>query len=76
LRQLERTPALVIATPGRLLDLINVGSTTLSAVSFVVLDEADRMMDMGFGESVREIMNLCNPTRQICMWTATWPKKM
>jgi hypothetical protein len=45
----------VIATPGRLLDLVDAGFTNISRVSLLILDEADRMLDMGFGEDIRQV---------------------
>lgn len=75
-RQLLQKPALVVATPGRLLDFIEQGALTLRNTDFVVLDEADRMLDMGFEEDVREIMGMTSKERQTLMWSATWPKKV
>jgi len=66
----------LVATPGRLKDLIQEGSCSLSACEFLVLDEADRMLDMGFEQDVRFIIGEC-PTqkegRQTAMFSATWP---
>eukprot|EP01127_Copromyxa_protea_P009294 TRINITY_DN2177_c0_g2_i2.p1 TRINITY_DN2177_c0_g2~~TRINITY_DN2177_c0_g2_i2.p1 ORF type:complete len:636 (-),score=160.68 TRINITY_DN2177_c0_g2_i2:55-1962(-) len=76
IRQLTRNPGLVIATPGRLLDLVDAGFTDISGVSMLVLDEADRMLDMGFGEDIRQILDRIQPDRQTCMWSATWPKSV
>lgn len=55
IRSLDRSPGLVIGTPGRLLDLADAGFVDLSQVSFLVLDEADRMLDMGFGEAIKQV---------------------
>jgi len=65
----------VVATPGRLKDLINDGSCDLSNISNLVLDEADRMLDMGFEEDVRYIISQCKDkeSRQTAMFSATWP---
>mmetsp|Transcript_3487 Transcript_3487/g.6368 ORF Transcript_3487/g.6368 Transcript_3487/m.6368 type:complete len:608 (-) Transcript_3487:31-1854(-) len=65
----------VVCTPGRLKDLINDGSCNLSQVFHLVLDEADRMLDMGFEEDVRYIIAQCpsKETRQTAMFSATWP---
>lgn len=66
----------VVATPGRIKDLINDGACDLSAVEFLVLDEADRMLDMGFEEDVRYIISFCKDKekgRQTAMFSATWP---
>lgn len=69
-----QTAHIVVATPGRLNDLINEGSADLSNVHYVVLDEADRMLDKGFEDEIRKII-ATNPTdgRQTLMFTATWP---
>lgn len=69
-----KTAHIIVATPGRLNDLINEGSADLSNVSYVVLDEADRMLDKGFEEEIRKILST-TPTkgRQTLMFTATWP---
>lgn len=65
----------VVGTPGRLKDLINEGACDLSSVCHLVLDEADRMLDMGFEEDVRYIISNCKSkeTRQTAMFSATWP---
>ena len=66
----------VVATPGRIKDLINEGTCNLSKVSQLVLDEADRMLDMGFEEDVRFIISQCKDKtkgRQTAMFSATWP---
>jgi len=77
MRQLSIRPQLVVATPGRLIDFINSGNTNLNRVSYLVLDEADRMLDMGFEPQIREIVDQI-PTRerQTLMWSATWPRKI
>jgi ATP-dependent RNA helicase DBP3 len=64
---------MVIGTPGRLKDLIEMGVCLLNEVSFVVLDEADRMLDMGFEPEVRAILSKTNSVRQMVMFSATWP---
>lgn len=64
---------IVVATPGRLNDLIGDGSADLSKAEFVVLDEADRMLDKGFEEPIRQIIKCTAPKRQTLMFTATWP---
>ncbi|CAH8390317.1 unnamed protein product [Eruca vesicaria subsp. sativa] len=64
---------IVIGTPGRLRDLIESNELRLSDISFVVLDEADRMLDMGFEEPVRFILSKTNKVRQMVMFSATWP---
>jgi ATP-dependent RNA helicase DDX5/DBP2 len=67
---------IVIATPGRLIDFLDQGSTNLKRVTYLVLDEADRMLDMGFEPQVRKISSQIRPDRQTLMWSATWPKEV
>ncbi|WP_375057977.1 DEAD/DEAH box helicase [Zobellella sp. DQSA1] len=62
---------MVISTPGRLLEHITLGNVALSDVEFVVLDEADRMLDMGFIADVLKLMQLTAPTRQTLLFSAT-----
>ncbi|KAK0708133.1 P-loop containing nucleoside triphosphate hydrolase protein [Lasiosphaeris hirsuta] len=66
---------IIIATPGRLRDFISEGSVDLGDVMFAVLDEADRMLDKGFEEDIKQILGSCPPRerRQTLMFTATWP---
>ncbi|KAL6178666.1 hypothetical protein ACLB2K_050184 [Fragaria x ananassa] len=64
---------IVIGTPGRLKDLIEMGLCYLQEVSFAVLDEADRMLDMGFEPEVRYILGQTCSARQMVMFSATWP---
>lgn len=66
----------IVATPGRLIDLINAGHLSLSRVTYLVLDEADRMLDEGFEKDIRFIMENAHPERQIAMFSATWPKSI
>ncbi|KAH1044073.1 DEAD-box ATP-dependent RNA helicase 5 [Glycine soja] len=64
---------IIIGTPGRIQDLIEMGICCLKEVSFVVLDEADRMLDMGFEQIVRSILGQTCSDRQMVMFSATWP---
>ncbi|KAK7252531.1 hypothetical protein RIF29_36538 [Crotalaria pallida] len=64
---------IVIGTPGRIQDLIEMGVLSLKEASFVVLDEADRMLDMGFEQVVRSILGQTCSVRQMVMFSATWP---
>ncbi|VDM16664.1 unnamed protein product [Hydatigera taeniaeformis] len=75
-RDLERYPEVVIATPGRLLDFLETGDTNLRRTTYLVVDEADRMLDMGFEPSLRRIVSQVRPDRQTLMWSATWPKEV
>jgi ATP-dependent RNA helicase DDX5/DBP2 len=52
-----------VATPGRLLDFLESNTTNMKRVTYLVIDEADRMLDMGFEEQVRKIVNLIRPDR-------------
>ena len=77
LKQLRKNaPQVVIATPGRLCDVIQRKALALGACHFVVLDEADRMLDMGFEPQLKQIMAVlpAKPLRQTLFFTATWPK--
>lgn len=67
---------IVIATPGRLLDLINQGYLTLRDIEFFVLDEADRMLDMGFIHDVKKIVELLPKKRQSLFFSATMPAEI
>lgn len=71
---LQRGVEIVIATPGRLIDFLDRGTTNLRRVTYLVLDEADRMLDMGFEKQLRQIIGQIRPDRQTLMFTATWPK--
>lgn len=71
-----RGAQLVIGTPGRLIDFMESGQCVLSHVSFLVLDEADRMLDMGFEPAIRKIVPQIRPDRQVLLWSATWPKSV
>lgn len=66
----------IIATPGRLISHINIGNADLSKVSFFVLDEADRMLDMGFSDDILKIAKMLPPTCQTIMFSATMPEKI
>jgi ATP-dependent RNA helicase RhlE len=70
---LQRGVDILVATPGRLLDLIERGNVKLGQVTFFVLDEADRMFDMGFVRDVRRITTMVNKNRQTLLFSATMP---
>ncbi|XP_077240466.1 DEAD-box ATP-dependent RNA helicase 40-like [Tasmannia lanceolata] len=76
LREIERGVDIVVATPGRLNDILEMKKINFRQVSFLVLDEADRMLDMGFEPQIRKIVNEIPPRRQTLMYTATWPKEV
>jgi superfamily II DNA/RNA helicase len=71
LRDLRGTPQIVIGTPGRIKDHLERGTLKLDSVNFVVLDEVDRMLDMGFVNDVREILDQLHPERQSFFFSAT-----
>ena len=75
-RGLQMGADIVIATPGRLISHINMGSVDLSGTSFFVLDEADRMLDMGFYDDIMLIYKLLSAKCQIIMFSATMPPKI
>jgi len=76
LDQLKRGVQIVVATPGRLIDHLKRGSIQLDDVSFVVLDEADRMLDMGFIDDIKFILFYVNEDRQTCLFSATMPPEI
>lgn len=75
-RDLQSGVEILIATPGRLIDHLEAGNTNLKRVTYLVLDEADRMLDMGFEPQLRKIVGQIRPDRQVLMWSATWPKEI
>jgi len=75
-RDLRNGVEIVIATPGRLIDHLETGNTNLRRVTYLVLDEADRMLDMGFEPQMKKIVSQIRPDRQTLMWSATWPKEV
>ncbi|KAG5056411.1 hypothetical protein JHK86_011407 [Glycine max] len=76
LRDIDRGADIVVATPGRLNDILEMRRISLNQVSYLVLDEADRMLDMGFEPQIRKIVNEVPNRRQTLMFTATWPKEV
>ena len=64
----------MIATPGRLIDMLETQKTNLRRITYLVMDEADRMLDMGFEPQIRKIVSQIRPDRQTLMFSATWPK--
>ncbi|KAK6160945.1 hypothetical protein DH2020_004326 [Rehmannia glutinosa] len=76
LKELDRGADIVVATPGRLNDILEMKRIDFRQVSLLVLDEADRMLDMGFEPQIRKIVNEIPPRRQTLMYTATWPKEV
>ena len=74
IEMLENGIDILVATPGRLLDLVNQHYVRLNEIEIVVLDEADRMLDMGFIKEIRSIMKKIPKDRQTVMFSATMPK--
>lgn len=73
---LDKGVDVLIATPGRLLDLFQRGSILLNDIRILVIDEADRMMDMGFIPDIEKIVSLIPPTRQTLLFSATMPPEI
>ncbi len=76
INKLRQGVEVLIATPGRLNDLLEMKVVNLSQVLFLVLDEADRMLDMGFEPQIRTIIEKIPTDRQSMMFTATWPREV
>jgi len=76
IRGLRAKARVVIATPGRLMDHLQRGSMNLNSVDVLVLDEADRMLDMGFAPQLNQIMRYVPKQRQTLLFSATWAKEM
>lgn len=74
--ELKRGVQILVATPGRLQDLVNQGFINLKALEFFVLDEADRMLDMGFIHDIRRILKLLPAKRQTLFFSATMPPEI
>ncbi|CAK4623202.1 hypothetical protein LEN26_009249 [Aphanomyces euteiches] len=75
-KALKQGVHVVVATPGRLKDLMEEKACSLSGVTYCVLDEADRMLDDGFEKDIRRIIGGCHAERQIAMFSATWPQSI
>src|SRR6201999_3673117 len=74
--KLKRGTDVLVATPGRLLDFMEKGTIKLNAIEHLVLDEADRMLDMGFMPDVRRIIEKCPKERQTLLFSATMPPEI
>ncbi|MFI3246441.1 MAG: DEAD/DEAH box helicase [Ferrimonas sp.] len=75
-KQLQQGVDVLIATPGRLLEHVAEGNISLNAIEHVVLDEADRMLDMGFAGELKRLFSLVPPKRQTMLFSATYPPAM
>jgi ATP-dependent RNA helicase DeaD len=75
-RRLGRGADIVVGTPGRLIDHIERGSLSLSALEWLVLDEADEMLDMGFIEDIESILSASSPDKRVLLFSATMPREI
>lgn len=75
-RQLFKKPDIIVATPGRLIDFLNENSLEINFASYLVIDEADKMLDMGFENQIRLILEKVICKHQTLMWSATWPRRL
>ncbi|MBU0531619.1 MAG: DEAD/DEAH box helicase [Candidatus Uhrbacteria bacterium] len=76
IRDIRKRPHVIIATPGRLIDLLEQKVMTLKDVRYLVLDEADRMLDMGFEPQIKKVLIEVSPDRQTFLFSATMPDKI
>ncbi|GAM28709.1 hypothetical protein SAMD00019534_118850 [Acytostelium subglobosum LB1] len=73
-RELKAGCEILVTTPGRLIDMIKLKATKMNRVTYLVLDEADRMFDMGFGPQIQSIIGQIRPDRQTLLFSATFPQ--
>lgn len=71
---LQHAPHIIVATPGRLLDHLQKGTVSLDALNTLVMDEADRMLDMGFSDAIDDVIRFAPASRQTLLFSATWWK--
>ena len=76
IRQLDQTPQIIVATPGRLIDLIERKKVKLDDINFLVLDEADEMLNMGFKDDIETILKETPENRRTLLFSATMPKEI
>ena len=76
IRQLRRGAQIIVATPGRLIDLLSRKVVNLTTVKFVILDEADEMLNMGFKEDIDEILSTTPDTKNVWLFSATMPREV
>ncbi|WP_336220265.1 ATP-dependent RNA helicase DbpA [Citrobacter amalonaticus] len=70
---LAHAPHIIVATPGRLLDHLQKGTVSLDTLTTLVMDEADRMLDMGFSDAIDDVIRFAPESRQTLLFSATWP---
>lgn len=75
-KELKAGAEIVVATPGRLIDLLKMKALTMKRATYLVLDEADRMFDLGFEPQIRSIVGQIRPDRQTLLFSATMPRKV
>lgn len=75
-KELKAGCEIVVATPGRLIDMIKMKALTMQRATYLVLDEADRMFDLGFEPQIRSIVGQIRPDRQMLLFSATMPRKV
>ncbi len=71
---LQHAPHMIVATPGRLLDHLQKGTVSLDALNTLVMDEADRMLYMGFSDAFDDVIRFAPASRQTLLFSATWPE--
>ena len=76
LQQLRRSPQIIVGTPGRMIDHLNRGKLNMKRTTMLVLDETDRMLDMGFSEQINELLDETSSERQTMLFSATMPKSI
>ncbi|HOA80890.1 MAG TPA: DEAD/DEAH box helicase, partial [Defluviitaleaceae bacterium] len=76
IRTLKRKVDIVVGTPGRIIDHLNRGTLDISKIKYLVIDEADEMLDMGFIEDVETIISQTNKEKQILVFSATMPQRV
>eukprot|EP00808_Paulinella_micropora_P002498 g29199.t1 len=76
IRPLKQGAEVLVGTPGRVIDFVESGVVNFNRVTYLVLDEADRMLDMGFEKQVKQICSMVRPDRQTLLWSATWPEEI
>jgi ATP-dependent RNA helicase RhlE len=76
IEEIEKGVDIIVATPGRFLDIYSRGALVVKEIKTFILDEADKMMDMGFAPQIRDIFEKIPRKRQNLLFSATFPKKV